>query len=70
MACNWRVIAFAAITISFFVFPAAAKAKHYPCWIIKTAIETFGETAAVAWAKERGMSEEEIAREKKRCAKT
>ena len=43
-------------------------AHAIPCWVVKKAVAEYGEAAAEAWARAKGISEKEIEKAK-RCLK-
>jgi len=48
---------------------ASSPADAIPCWVVKRAVAQYGEAAAEAWARSKGLSNKDIERAK-RCFKS
>ncbi len=48
---------------------ASSPADAIPCWVVKRAVAQYGEPAAEAWARAKGLSSKDIERAR-RCLKS
>ena len=48
----------------------ASPAYAMPCWMIKKAVATYGETVAINWAKAHGYSDRDIERVRNKCLRS